>query len=61
MYDNFAFGGFPFLNPKSELLQAWAEPSHNSIAVLAHRCTRINTLGKLFEESDDGKAEFRRR
>jgi hypothetical protein len=60
--DNYlVFAGLPFLDPKSELFQARAKSSHDGVAMLIHRCTRINTLGQLFEERDDKKAEFRRR
>jgi hypothetical protein len=50
-WDNYlVFGGLPFLDPKSELFQARAESSHNGIAMLIHRCTRIDCIGHLFEE-----------
>ena len=55
------FAGLSFLDPKSELFQAWAKSSHNGVAMLVHRRMRIDTFGKLFEERDDKKTEFRRR
>lgn len=57
--DDLVFGGLPFLDPKSDLFQAWAEPSHNGVAMLFHRRIRIDGAGHFFEECDDKKAEFR--
>src|SRR5437016_5839905 len=53
--------GLPFLDPKSQLLQAWAEPSHNGVTMLIHRCARIDSVSHFFEERDDKESEFRRR
>src|ERR1039457_7333412 len=34
--DDLVFGGLPFLDPKSDLFQAWAEPSHNGVRSEEH-------------------------
>src|ERR1035437_5683204 len=48
--DYLVFDGLPFLDPKSELFQAWAELGHSGVAMLAHRCSRIDGVGQPFEE-----------
>ena len=52
--DNYlVFNGLTFLYLKSKFFQARAESSHNGVAMLVHRCMRINALSQLFEERHD--------
>ena len=61
-WDNYlVLGGLTFLNPESERLQSWPEPSHNRVAVLLHSCGRINGVRILFEKGHDRKTKFWRR
>lgn len=60
--DNYlVLDGLPFLDPKSDLFQSRAKPSHYSVAMLIHRCARIDGTGHLFEKCDNKKAKFGRR
>jgi hypothetical protein len=59
--DYFVVGGLSFLDTKSDRFQAWAQPGHDDIAMLASRRTRIDAVGQGFEESDDTETEFRGR
>jgi hypothetical protein len=59
--NDLVFAGLPLLDSKSQPFQTWAESGHNGVAMLIHRCTRIDSVADIFEESDEKKAEFRRR
>ena len=59
--DYFVFDGLPFLDPKSKFFKTWTESSHNNVAMLAHRCARIDSVGHFFKKCHDRESEFRRR
>jgi hypothetical protein len=59
--NNLVLNGLPLLNPESKLFQSWAKPSHHRVAMLTHRCARIDSVAHFFEERDNKKTEFWRR
>jgi hypothetical protein len=55
------FAGLPFLDPKSKLFQAWSEQSHDGVAMLVHRGSRIYGNAHFFEKGHNQKAKLRGR
>jgi len=61
MYDHLAFGGFPFLDSKSEVLQVPGRRCATTVSLCWSFVVLESIIGLGLEERDYSKAEVRRR